>query len=110
MPFIRSSFTEATGQYTQSQYRYKGNVSKCADLELNAWECMEAYGHYRGERYCHDYMEDLEECFSSRKQRKRIHYMTLERVKQLKAGERSLSDFWGPKPPKDSFVKGPMIP
>lgn len=68
MPLFRSTWTETQGHYHNMQIRDKGFMSRCADYELNAAECLEAYGYYRAERYCKDYLDDLEECGWARKQ------------------------------------------
>lgn len=127
MVFLRSVWSEFNGFYENSQFRSRGRLPKCADFELNAFECMEAYGYYRGERYCKTYLDDFEECLTSLKQvrltfavmkisnpaflsrqMRRVELMQIERYKQVKNGERGLSDFWGPNPPRDSYIYGPF--
>lgn len=62
MPWLRSPLTEMTGHWQSNQYREFGRRHRCANLELNAMECLEAYGYYRGERYCRDFIQDWDEC------------------------------------------------
>lgn len=39
-----------------------GERTFCGEFALNSKECMEAYGHVRGMRYCKEFLEDWYEC------------------------------------------------
>lgn len=39
-----------------------GKARECGELEMDALECMEAYGVRRGYKLCHSYIEDFREC------------------------------------------------
>ena len=62
MPLVRSLWSEWTGHNTSNQARDSGMRHRCADYELDAIECLEAYGFWRGERYCKLLLEDWHEC------------------------------------------------
>ncbi len=36
---------------------------ECGDLEMDAIECLEAYGATRGKKICDNYIRDYQECF-----------------------------------------------
>src|SRR6266516_2670572 len=65
---FRSNWSEMIGHAHHNQHQYLGTKSRCADFEMNALECMEAYGYYRGIKTCKDYIDDWNECVSSQKQ------------------------------------------
>jgi hypothetical protein len=67
-PWVRGLVSEATEGVQCNQQRDAGINPTCANYEMNAIECLEAYGYYRGERYCRDYMEDWDECLAGYKQ------------------------------------------
>lgn len=69
MPYMRSYFEEYTlAQLNSNQVVENGNGTRCANYELNLMECLEAYGYYRGDRFCKPFYDDLDECRTSRKQ------------------------------------------
>ena len=68
MPYIRSFWTDSTPGIQSAQTRDEGNHPVCAFYEINAVECYEAYGFYRGERYCRDFQQDWDECITGWKQ------------------------------------------
>lgn len=59
---FRSELTGITKGYFQQRFRTSGFYNPCIHLELNVSECFEAYGLYRGNRYCRDYLSDWKEC------------------------------------------------
>ena len=56
-PFIRTPFSDLTGGVMTHQCR-----KECRDFEMNAVECLEAYGAVKGKVKCQDYLDDLKEC------------------------------------------------
>lgn len=67
-PWIRGIFTEIAEGLQCNQTRDAGISPVCANYEMNALECLEAYGYFRGDRYCRDYIEDWDECLKGDKQ------------------------------------------
>ena len=68
MPVFRSALQERlagtrTHQSTGGEYK-----TPCAAYEINALECLEAYGYWRGERACRRFYEDFNECVTATKQ------------------------------------------
>ncbi|XP_035744062.1 uncharacterized protein LOC118451515 [Vespa mandarinia] len=91
-----------------SHYRRTFNVQlvpKCADFELKAIECYEAYGYQGGRKkqLCQDYLADLKECLFKRKSILRLQTMHEERMRQYKEGIRKKEDIFAPSPPQDSL-------
>lgn len=60
--FYRGPWSELFNSGESPHIRELGERSKCSDFELNAKECLEAYGAVRGARYCKDFLEDWYEC------------------------------------------------
>ena len=132
MPYIRSFWTDSTPGIQSAQTRDEGNHPVCAFYEINAVECYEAYGFYRGERYCRDFQQDWDECITGWKQvtslpvhvsalislhvlclpvgqEHRYTLMLLERMKKVASGERpaNFDGFWGYKPhPQGIWIRG----
>ncbi|XP_015176528.1 PREDICTED: uncharacterized protein LOC107066432 [Polistes dominula] len=73
----------------------------CADFELRAIECYEAYGLHGGTRnkICQDFMDDLRECMFKTKTALRYHEMQKERYRQYKEGLRK--EQYSPAPNQD---------
>ena len=100
MPLYRSMITEQLAQFEHSQHRDVRGMPMCADYELNAAECWEAYGYFRGQRMCKDYFDDWDECCRGNRQHHRENLILLEKLKQVGKGERKLTfdGFWGKLP------------
>ena len=56
-PAFRTPMTDLVGSIMTHQ-----TGSRCADFEMRAMECLEAYGVQRGRVRCVDYLDDLREC------------------------------------------------
>lgn len=80
------------------------------DMELNAAECLEAYGLIKGRLVCAKLFEDIQECKQSRIRLMRAYLMRVERYKKLAKGEKSWSDRWGKPYEWDSFILGSYTP
>nr|XP_045606252.1 uncharacterized protein LOC123763223 isoform X2 [Procambarus clarkii] len=63
-PAFRTPLTDLTGRLLTHQ-----SSPKCADFEMRAMECLEAYGVQRGRIQCIDYLDDLRECAFETKQK-----------------------------------------
>lgn len=97
--------------FTHNQgYLAHGHRQPCSDLEMNAVECLEAYGTHKGVQKCWKYMEDFNECKQSSIRLMRRIIMREERAKQVLKGERKPSEFWGPKYSYDSFYTDTFTP
>ncbi|XP_074594769.1 NADH dehydrogenase (ubiquinone) 15 kDa subunit [Brevipalpus obovatus] len=72
---------------------------KCANIQLNWAECMEAYGRERGDLACKLFYEDLQECIHGTKQILRQKRLKAERWRQVLDGERKYSDLYSTKQP-----------
>lgn len=66
-PFIRTPFTDLGGGMLNHQH-----FGQCSKMELDAMECLEAYGLIRGTKKCNLLLEDYYECHSRAKQISRI--------------------------------------
>lgn len=82
----------------------------CSHIEMNAVECLEAYGLIRGKERCHQYIEDLMECKHARLRKMRWYAMRLERIKKVAKGEIPWEKRWGKPYPYESFVQGTFYP
>ena len=88
-----------------------GRRNPCADFELNAAECMEAYGLRNGSQLCAAFIEDLFECKTNLTSHMRMNLMRLEVMKKVANGENKFSEIQGgEKAPTDSFFAGCMYP
>ncbi|CAL4093266.1 unnamed protein product [Meganyctiphanes norvegica] len=83
-PAFRTPLTDLTGNLITHQ-----SDTKCADFEMRAMECLEAYGVQKGRSRCVDYMDDLRECMYKSKQLARVNVMRVERHRQYYMGENS---------------------
>jgi hypothetical protein len=108
MPIIRLPINEMLGYHFQSQERTAHHYSCCADLELNAYECLEAYGIIRGGIVCKQLLDDYLECVGAYKSVRRAEEMKKERIRQVATGKRPITQFWGTKMPNDSYVPPPF--
>jgi NADH dehydrogenase (ubiquinone) Fe-S protein 5 len=61
-PFFRTPITDFSGGLINAQH-----YDKCGQFELDAIECLEAYGQDRGKVKCRDLMEDFHECLTMTK-------------------------------------------
>ncbi|KAG7172029.1 NADH dehydrogenase [ubiquinone] iron-sulfur protein 5-like [Homarus americanus] len=97
-PAFRTPLTDLTGGILTHQ-----SSSKCADFEMRAMECLEAYGVQRGKTRCIDYLDDLRECTYKTKQLSRVAAMRHERHRQWITGERSSENHYAPAARTDSY-------
>jgi len=81
-PAFRTPLTDLTGSIITNQ-----SSKRCADFEMRAMECLEAYGVQKGRSKCVDYMDDLRECMFRHKQLSRVSAMRVERHRQYYLGE-----------------------
>lgn len=85
-PFIYGKLTHTFPPLLHAQY------SGCGDRELKLFECLEAYGNFRGKEVCRDLIEDFYECLRMPKRMQRYKLMNIERERQEKAGLRKRED------------------
>ncbi|CAH1962061.1 unnamed protein product [Acanthoscelides obtectus] len=97
-PWLKSPLTDLTQAMVSHQW-----YGACADMEMKALDCLEAYGLDRGLTRCETLIKDFQECAQKNKQYKRITAMRLERHRQVFAGERSKAERYAPGPPHDSY-------
>ncbi|CAH1109725.1 unnamed protein product [Psylliodes chrysocephalus] len=97
-PWLKSPFTDLTGAIVSHQW-----YGRCADLELQALDCLEAYGLDRGIKKCDLLLQDFTECSLRIKQMNRMFAMRNERHRQYFAGERSKEEKWAAGPKPDSY-------
>lgn len=87
-----------------------GRRYACSDLELNAMECMEAYGTIKGMTRCRPFFDDLHECRTQFYKKLRHKIMKQERLKQVLSGERKWSERYGHEYAYDSFFNNTFTP
>ncbi|KAJ8925265.1 hypothetical protein NQ315_009093 [Exocentrus adspersus] len=97
-PWLKSPFTDLTGAIVSHQW-----YDECADIELKALDCLEAYGLDRGIKKCDTLMKDFTECSLKIKQFKRMFALRFERQRQYLMGERSKEDHYAKAPEYDSY-------
>lgn len=97
-PWFRSPLSDLTGSLVNHQF-----YGRCADIEMQLVECMEAYGLTRSQQKCDTIMKDFRECTVREKQIKRYVAMRDERHRQYKAGERTKDNLYEPPPAPDSL-------
>jgi len=108
---FRSNWTEMWGHSHSGQCQIGNAKPRCAEFQLNAIECLEAYGAHRGRAHCQNFLDDYVECLHGFNQLQRVTEMKKERVKQVMRGERSVNNFYDRvKPPRDSLQFGPFHP
>jgi len=83
-PVFRTPITDLTSNMMTNQ-----SSKKCADFEMRAMECLEAYGVTKGRDKCVDYLDDLRECMYMNKQLGRVQAMRVERHRQYYLGDRT---------------------
>lgn len=71
-PFFKSPLTDLTGCVVNHQM-----YDKCADMEMNVMDCLEAYGIERGLKKCKDLIADFQECAGMKKQQLRLEVRRL---------------------------------
>nr|KAF7435248.1 hypothetical protein H0235_003439 [Vespula pensylvanica] len=106
--FIMESYVDKPGVITTSltarlaQTYTAQLVPKCANFELRAVECYEAYGFHGAQKkkLCQNYLDDLKECIYQIKSYYRISLMRQERKRQYKEGIRD--EIYAPSPIQDS--------
>ncbi|KAL1501990.1 hypothetical protein ABEB36_007206 [Hypothenemus hampei] len=94
-PYFKSPFTDFFNDVISAQW----GGGPCADLELKALDCLEAYGFSKGLQQCQQQLKDFEECIMKIKQFKRLDAMEKERQRQYKSGERSKEEIYSKNPP-----------
>lgn len=109
LPF-KGVFYELNALLTSQGTLPEGRRYPCSDMELNAGECLEAYGMVKGQERCAKFVEDLYECRFQWKSKMRYHIMRMERCKKVAKGEIPITDRWGQKYHYDSFVTGTFSP
>ncbi|XP_042856456.1 NADH dehydrogenase [ubiquinone] iron-sulfur protein 5-like [Penaeus japonicus] len=97
-PTFRTPLTDLTGGIMTHQ-----SFTKCADFEMRAMECLEAYGVQVGRSKCQDYLDDLRECMFQTKQLARVNAMRQERHRQWIMGERSSENHYAPAARIDGY-------
>nr|CAI5835761.1 unnamed protein product [Callosobruchus analis] len=97
-PWLKSPLTDLTQALVSHQW-----YGECADMEMKALDCMEAYGLDRGLKKCELLIKDFQECALKTKQKNRLYAMRLERHRQHFTGERSKGEKWAQAPPADSY-------
>ncbi|XP_054153564.1 uncharacterized protein LOC128952234 [Oppia nitens] len=108
---FRSNVTDIFGHLMSAQCQIGNAKPRCAEFQMNAFECLEAYGAHRGRKVCLNFLKDFFECTYGLAQGQRANEMTKERLKQVMRGERSLADFHDKvKPPRDAIQWGPFHP
>lgn len=87
-----------------------GRRDPCMNMELNAMECLEAYGVVKGSQVCMKFLEDHRECKVARIRMMRLYIMRMERQKKLIKGDIKWADRWGKPYEWDSYVPGSFMP
>lgn len=94
-PWLKTPLTDLAG-VVSNQWG-----DKCGKLELQAVECVEAYGIDKGLKACDVLLRDFRECVTGELQDRRLYAMYRERERQYKAGERQERYF--PPPNTETF-------
>ncbi|XP_044265015.1 uncharacterized protein LOC123011577 [Tribolium madens] len=97
-PAFKSPFTDLTGALLSHQWG-----GRCADMELRALDCLEAYGLDKGIKKCETLITDFQECALRTKELARYSAMKAERERQYKAGERTKEDRYAEPPRVDGY-------
>ncbi|KAF7275712.1 NADH dehydrogenase (ubiquinone) 15 kDa subunit [Rhynchophorus ferrugineus] len=97
-PFFKSPFTDFTSGVVTHQW-----FGECADMEMKAVDCFEAYGLNKGFTKCQALLDDFQECALKTKRKARVDAMRLERHRQHLAGERTKENKYAEAPPLDSI-------
>lgn len=107
---IKGVFYECTSLIHNQAITHEGRRELCADLEINASDCLEAYGAIKGRSECKKFVEDLQECRYAAIRQMRNYLMRMERFKQVATGQRSWENRWGKPIEFDSFTWGAFAP
>lgn len=78
-------------RFTAPYYHWQQD-GHCRDFELEAAECIDAYGFTQGRTKCRDLLEDLLECSTGEKQRNRQEILITEYARKVKAGEKTFEE------------------
>lgn len=62
---LRGNFQEMFGTLHTAQCQVGNAKPRCAEFQMNAAECLEAYGAKRGRRVCKPFLDDYTECLHS---------------------------------------------
>ncbi|RZF32956.1 hypothetical protein LSTR_LSTR000826 [Laodelphax striatellus] len=95
-PYFRLPFLDYGNYFVTHQ-----DFGPCAKLEMQALNCLEAYGKVLGKEKCADLLHDYEQCFHGTLQYKRVLAMRTERHRQYYMGERK--DHYAEPPKSGSF-------
>ncbi|XP_051176323.1 uncharacterized protein LOC127291299 [Leptopilina boulardi] len=95
-PWIDGPFDGLWGALNVSQ-----DNERCMQFEINAANCLEAYGKHHVRGKCADFILDLRECTFRNKQNMRVFLMKQERMRQYRAGERKTQ--FQPGPEEDAY-------
>lgn len=87
----------------------EGRIQRCSMFELNATECLEAYGIHKGRELCSKFFEDFQECRTGKMAELRRNIMMAEMYKKILKGEKKLKDRYL-NTPWDSYVEGTFYP
>lgn len=109
LPF-KGVFYEMNSMFSAQGTTAEGRKCPCADFELNAAECLEAYGLVRGAEKCVQFIDDARECKYRWMSRMRYMIMRQERYRKIVKGEIPITNRWGKPYPYDSFVAGGLAP
>ncbi|XP_073973431.1 uncharacterized protein [Rhodnius prolixus] len=98
-PYFKNPLSDLVGTLLTHQ-----DTRQCAEMEMKAINCLEAYGNVRGvNEKCTDLLKDYIECFQLKKQRARFEEMRNERFRQYRKRERSKKELYAEGPRVDSF-------
>lgn len=93
-PAFRTPMTDLVGNLITHQ-----TATRCADFEMRAMECLEAYGVQKGRVRCVDYLDDLRECaFQTKQVGFTASPPSTPRASRVRSGKLSS------KPPCDHFL------
>lgn len=67
-PYLRSPLTDLTGCVINHQ-----TYGKCAEMEMDMMDCLEAYGMGKGAKKCKNLIADFQECVGMKKQLMRFN-------------------------------------
>lgn len=110
LPFKNPLFEVMSAIHQQGAYQFDRRRFPCSDLELNAYECLEAYGLSKGYFMCHKYLDDLDECKHKYVTFYRNRIIREERYRKILNGEIKWKDRMGAPYNYDSFIYGTFTP
>lgn len=109
IPF-RGLPSEANVTESAQVHLENGRWLPCSMFELNAYECLEAYGLKTGMNLCVKFFEDLEECRTGQISIWRQRIMDLESTKKIFKGQMKLKDKYMNDTPWDAYIGGTFYP